>query len=68
MAQGGQEGGNSRVISQRYEERKTNTGAVCCKCNLDKDLDCYGANKSWCLECVRKYQKEYRKKRSYKLW
>ena len=68
MAKGSQEGGNSKVISQRFMERQTKDGRICLKCNKDVSLDEYGANKSWCLPCVRVYQTALRKKKRGKLW
>tara|TARA_R110002073_G_scaffold30585_2_gene95069 strand:- start:72 stop:278 length:207 start_codon:yes stop_codon:yes gene_type:complete len=68
MAKGSQEGGNSKVISQRFKERQTKGGRVCLKCKQDISLDEYGANKSWCLPCVRVYQTALRKKKREKLW
>ena len=68
MAKGSQEGGNSKVISQRFKERQTKNGRICLKCNKDVKLDEYGANKSWCLPCVRVYQTALRKKKRGKLW
>jgi len=61
-------GGNSKVISQRFKERETKNGMICLKCNKDVSLDEYGANKSWCLPCVRVYQTALRKKKRGKLW
>ena len=41
---------------------------ICNKCKEDKLESDYGANKSWCLPCVRVYQTALRKKRRAKLW
>lgn len=68
MAKVSSEGGNARVISQRFENRKTKKGRICLKCNKDISLDEYGANKSWCLPCVRLYQKSLRDKKRKRLW
>jgi|TARA_Y100001963_G_C6581376_1_gene353586 hypothetical protein len=68
MAKGNQMGGNSRVTSQKFQKRVTQTGRICNKCNEDKLESEYGANKSWCLSCVRAYQKKLRDKKRAKLW
>jgi len=68
MANGTQEGGNSRAVSQRFNERKTKTGRTCLKCSQDVAIDKYGANKSWCLPCVRVYQAKRMEKKRVKLW
>tara|TARA_Y100001938_G_scaffold108165_1_gene147811 strand:+ start:1474 stop:1689 length:216 start_codon:yes stop_codon:yes gene_type:complete len=63
-----QMGGNSKLTSQRHKERITEKGKICNKCDEDKALDEYGANKSWCLSCIRDYNNARAKKRRYKLW
>ena len=68
MAKGSQEGGNSKITTQRYLNRIDGDGKSCNKCNKVKPSNKYGANKSWCLDCLNKYQSERRKKQSYKLW
>ena len=68
MAKGSQQGGNSKVVLQRFKERQTKDGMICVKCDKDVSLNEYGANKSWCLPCVRVYQTNLRKKKRAKLW
>ena len=68
MARGRQLGGNSKATSQRYEKRVTKDGVICNKCTEVKTTKEYGVNKSWCIDCMNKYQKERSKKQYYKLW
>lgn len=68
MAKGSQVGGNSKITSQRYKSRITDTGKICNKCNENKKLDEYGSNKSWCLECLRIYNRARSKKQRTRLW
>lgn len=68
MAKGNVLGGKNIIASHEFESRKTKTGMICNKCKEDKLESDYGANKSWCLPCVRVYQTALRKKRRAKLW
>tara|TARA_B100000902_G_C26890080_1_gene706912 strand:+ start:485 stop:691 length:207 start_codon:yes stop_codon:yes gene_type:complete len=68
MAQGNQMGGGNKIASRKFKLRITENGMICNKCKKDVPLSEYGANKSWCLPCLRKNQNERNKRKVTKLW
>ena len=63
------EGGNAKVISRRFNSRKTDKGRICFRCNKDKGLDEYKGHKSYCAPCVTEYQRNrLAKLKGRKLW
>jgi len=62
------EGGRAKATLRRFNSRKTAKGRICFKCSQDVAIEEYGANKSWCLPCVRVYQAKRMEKKRVKLW